>query len=210
MSLKNNHLIILSLFVLLAAGCRSVPLLPGVTAYKIDIQQGNVITQEMLTKLQPGMTRNQVRFVLGTPLLVDPFRTDRWDYIYVMDKRGQRIEQRQLKVYFQDDKMLRYEGDTVTDAQLAQQLSANVESKPAEKPADTRGFFARLFGLGPKPGQAVPPNEPPATVAAQTQTNTAEKPADTRGFFARLFGLGPKPSQPALVANPAPASANAK
>jgi outer membrane protein assembly factor BamE len=165
---KNNHLVLLSLFVLLVAGCRSVPMLPGINAYKIDIQQGNVITQDMLEKLQPGMTRNQVRFVLGTPLLVDPFRTDRWDYIYIMNRKGERIEQRQLKVYFQDDKMLRYEGDTVTDTQIAHQMSVKPETKPTEKPADTRGFFARLFGLGPKPAQQPAPAAPAAAPASAT------------------------------------------
>ncbi len=157
MSRKNNHLIIFSVVVLLFAGCRAVPMLPGVTAHKIDIQQGNVVTQEMVSKLQPGMTRSQVRFVLGTPLLVDPFRTDRWDYVYAMHRKGERVEQRQLKVYFQDDKMLRYEGDTVTDAQIAQQGNRNPEPAAAEKPADKRGFFARLFGLGPKPDPVAKP-----------------------------------------------------
>jgi outer membrane protein assembly factor BamE len=195
---KNNHLIILSVFLLLSAGCRSVPMLPGITAHKIDIQQGNVVTQEMVSKLQPGMTRSQVRFILGTPLLVDPFRSDRWDYIYSMNRKGERIEQRQLKVYFQDDKMLRYEGDTVTDAKVAQEMSR--DSQPptpvAEKPADTRGFFARLFGLGPKPEQATSPVQPA----------TADKPVDKRGFFARLFGLGSKPGQSDTVGNAAPAT----
>jgi outer membrane protein assembly factor BamE len=166
MSGKKNHFIILFLLIVLAAGCRSVPMLPGLTAHKIDIQQGNVVTKDMLEKLQPGMTRNQVRFVLGTPLLVDPFRNDRWDYVYVMNRKGERVEQRQLKVFFQDDKMLRYEGDTVTDAQVAQEQSAQTQTTPAaEKPADTRGFFARLFGWNkPKP-------------PAQTQTNTSQDAA---------------------------------
>ena len=135
MSLKNNNLI---LVLLLIAGCKqmpqvTVPTLPGLTTHKIDIQQGNVITQEMLDKLQPGMTRTQVRFVLGTPLLVDVFRTDRWDYFYSMKKRGELLEQRQLKVFFDGDKMVRYEGDIVTDTKPGAETVAG--TKPAAKPA---------------------------------------------------------------------------
>ena len=123
MSRKNNTLVF-ALAMLPLAGCKqlsnlSVPTLPGLSAHKIEIQQGNVVTQEMLDKLQPGMTRNQVRFVLGTPLLIDPFRNDRWDYVYTMNKKGARIEQRQLKVFFQDDKMLRYEGDVLMETKPA-------------------------------------------------------------------------------------------
>ena len=137
MSLKNNSLILL---ILLIAGCKqmpqlSVPTLPGLGPRKIEIQQGNVITQEMVDKLQPGMTRNQVRFVLGTPLLVDPFRTDRWDYVYTMNQAGRLVEQRQLKVFFQDDKLLRYEGDVVADAKAAAKPADKSLAQPVVKPA---------------------------------------------------------------------------
>ena len=98
------------LLALLIAGCTYVPLL---TPYKIDIQQGNLVTQEMVSRLQPGMTRAQVRFTLGTPLVVDPFRDDRWDYVYVYTKHGAVTEQRRIKVFFKDDKLARIEGDVV-------------------------------------------------------------------------------------------------
>ncbi|HXF65751.1 MAG TPA: outer membrane protein assembly factor BamE, partial [Burkholderiales bacterium] len=65
-----------------------MPTLPTLAPYKMDIQQGNVVTQEMISKLRPGMTRSQVRFALGTPLVVDPFRTNRWDYVYLYEKAG--------------------------------------------------------------------------------------------------------------------------
>ena len=67
-------------FVALLAGCQTVTL-PGLSAHKIDIQQGNYVTQDMVAKLKPGMTRSQVRFALGTPLIADPFHPDRWDYL---------------------------------------------------------------------------------------------------------------------------------
>src|SRR5579885_1296223 len=95
---------LLPLLVLLA-GCTKVPLLPGLTPYRIDIQQGNYVTQDMVSKLKPGMTRSQVRFALGTPLVADPFHNDRWDYIYVLQKRGRVVEQRRIVVLFKDDKL---------------------------------------------------------------------------------------------------------
>jgi len=89
----------------LVAGCNLI------TPYKMDIQQGNVITQDMLARVQPGMTRSQVRFALGTPLVVDPFRDDRWDYVYLYSKQGTVMEQRRIVVVFKDDKLARIEGE---------------------------------------------------------------------------------------------------
>ena len=91
----------------LVAGCNVI------TPYKMDIQQGNVVTQEMIARLQPGMTRSQVRFTLGTPLVVDPFRADRWDYVYLYMKQGVVTEQRRIVVVFKDDKLAHIEGDVV-------------------------------------------------------------------------------------------------
>lgn len=101
----------LILMMLLLAGCQSVPMLPGLTPHKIDIQQGNYVTQDMVDKLKPGMSRSQVRFGLGTPLVVDPFHDNRWDYVYVLQKKGRIVEQRRIVVIFQEDKLLRIEGD---------------------------------------------------------------------------------------------------
>ena len=101
------------LVTLLVAGCGYVPTLPGLTSYKMDIQQGNVVTQEMMARLQSGMTRSQMRFTLGTPLLVDPFRSDRWDYVYLYMKQGVVTEQRRIVVVFKDDKLAHIEGDVV-------------------------------------------------------------------------------------------------
>jgi outer membrane protein assembly factor BamE len=95
------------LVALLVAGCNAL------VPYKMDIQQGNVVTQEMISRLQPGMTRNQVRFTLGTPLVVDPFRSDRWDYVYRYTKQGAVTEQRRIVVVFKDDKLLRFESEVI-------------------------------------------------------------------------------------------------
>lgn len=111
----------ITIVALLVAGC-SMPTLPTLswfTPYKMDIQQGNVVTQEMIAKVEPGMTRSQVRFALGTPLVVDPFRTDRWDYVYLYQKGGVITEQRRIAVIFKDDRLVRIDGDVVPSAAKA-------------------------------------------------------------------------------------------
>lgn len=84
--------------------------------YRIDIQQGNFVSQEMVAQLKRGMTRDQVRFVLGTPLVTDVFHANRWDYVYLLDRPGQPRVQRRLAVFFEDDKLARVEGDVVAAA----------------------------------------------------------------------------------------------
>ena len=97
------------LSLLLLAGCSSVPSL----LYRIDVQQGNFITQEIVDKLNLGMTKSQVRFVLGSALISDPFHDNRWDYVYRLVQDGKLTEQRRLTVFFENDKLIRTEGDTL-------------------------------------------------------------------------------------------------
>ena len=85
----------------------------------------------MIAKLQPGMTRSQVRFALGTPLIIDPFRTDRWDYAYVLYKQGALVEQRTVTVIFRGDVLDRIEGDVVAGANISQPPAAVKPSVPA-------------------------------------------------------------------------------
>ena len=94
------------------AGC-SVPRIPGITPYKIEIQQGNYLSQEMVSQLKAGMSKEQVRFTLGTPLLTDIFHADRWDYIYWRELPDGKRESRRLAVFFEDGKLARVDGDVV-------------------------------------------------------------------------------------------------
>ncbi len=112
-------------------GCGNIPILPFLKPYKIEIQQGNYVTQEMIARLQPGMTRSQVRFALGTPLIVDPFRTDRWDYAYTLYKQGQLVEQRMVTVIFRGEVLDRIEGDVVAGANISQPPAAGKAVVPA-------------------------------------------------------------------------------
>lgn len=86
-------------------------LLSGCVLYKAEIQQGNVVSPEMLDNLKLGMTKRQVVFLLGTPLITDPFHAQRWDYFYSLSKAGEKPERRHLTVYFKDDAVVSVEGD---------------------------------------------------------------------------------------------------
>lgn len=93
---------------LLLAGCAEFP---GV--YKIDVPQGNIVTQDMVDKLRPGMTQNQVRYVMGTPLITDSFNKNRWDYLYRLrsGKTGTTTQER-LQLTFDDEgKLIGLSGD---------------------------------------------------------------------------------------------------
>ena len=107
-------------------------------AYKIDIQQGNVLTQEMVAQLKPGQTREQVRFILGTPLVVDIFHADRWDYVYRFQsgRDDQEFQQRRLVVYFEDGKLTRLDGDVV--ASRGEADAGSVVAKPATRVIDIK------------------------------------------------------------------------
>lgn len=116
-----RFLVLLLPLVLAACALRLTP-------HRIEIQQGNYVTQDMVSQLKPGMTRDQVRFVLGTPLVSDIFHSDRWEYIYSRQPADSRkVEHRRLSVFFQDDKLQRVEGDVVPAQPLA---GAEPESAP--------------------------------------------------------------------------------
>jgi outer membrane protein assembly factor BamE len=96
---------------LLISACSSVPLpqFPGV--YKIPIAQGNIITQDMIDKLEPGMTRRQVIFVMGTPLVRDPYNQDRWDYVFNFQPGGGERGQERVSLYFVNESLSHMSGD---------------------------------------------------------------------------------------------------
>ena len=98
----------LTLLVLLfITGCSSIPSV----LYKLEVQQGNIISQEMVDKLKPNMSKSQVRFILGTALVDDVFHKDRWDYVYRLVQHGNLVEEYKLTVFFEDDKLIRTVGD---------------------------------------------------------------------------------------------------
>jgi outer membrane protein assembly factor BamE len=102
---------VLLLGCLLALTACSIPRLQFPGVYKIDIQQGNIITQEMIDQLRPGMTKRQVTFVMGTPLIRDPFDQDRWDYVYNYQPGGGERGQERVTMFFENDLLTHFTGD---------------------------------------------------------------------------------------------------
>jgi outer membrane protein assembly factor BamE len=84
-----------------------------ITPYRMDIQQGNYVSQDMVSQLKLGMSKEQVRYVLGTPLVADIFHADRWDYVYYREPRKGVREGRKIAVLFEDGKLVRVVGDVV-------------------------------------------------------------------------------------------------
>lgn len=130
----------------LAGGC-SMPRLPSARdlpfIHKIDIQQGNVVTQDMLAQLQRGMDPKKVQFVMGTPVIRDTFHADRWDYLYTFKPGGENTEKRRITLVFVDDKLDHIEGNVVPAAgeltyDLHQDTSVDVPR------LRRKGFVARV------------------------------------------------------------------
>ena len=96
--------IVLAAAMLLATSC-------GPFVYRIDVQQGNVVTQETVSQLKPGMSKAQVRQILGTPLLTDVFHANRWDYYFSSEKNGKAQDRTLLSVFFESDKVASIKGE---------------------------------------------------------------------------------------------------
>ncbi len=93
------------------SGC-GVPRIPGITPYRMEIQQGNFLSQEAITKLKPGMSRDEVKLILGTPLLTDVFHADRWDYVFSRETPDGKRESRRIALFFADGKLTRVDDGT--------------------------------------------------------------------------------------------------
>jgi len=144
----------MTLLAIAVSGCSSVPRI--VNEYKIDVQQGNVLTQDMVSQLKPGLTKDQVRFILGTPVLMDMFHANRWDYVYRLQKGNGQVEMRKFSTFFDaSDKLIRVAGDV--DAAQASDFASLPDSKTREidlgsiapdavnPPVEERGFFGRMM-----------------------------------------------------------------
>lgn len=113
---KLPRALLLAPALLLLAGCGSIDRITKnppnwLTPYRADIGQGNFITQEQASRLQKGMSREQVRALLGTPLLVDPFRDNRWDYVFDIRRGDGGRDRRRYFVRFEKDQLVEWGGD---------------------------------------------------------------------------------------------------
>ncbi|MEW6513990.1 MAG: outer membrane protein assembly factor BamE [Pseudomonadota bacterium] len=121
---------------LLLAACSNTPdITSRLSPYRIDVRQGNYVTQDMVAKLKPGMTRDQVRFALGTPLVADMFHADRWDYVYRFQPGRGEAQLRRLVVFFAEGKLVRVGGDVVAETEATTGAAPAPAARIIEVPA---------------------------------------------------------------------------
>ncbi|MDI1362029.1 outer membrane protein assembly factor BamE [Methylotenera sp.] len=137
---------IVILFAVLCASCGTA--LPTIKPYKLDVQQGNVVTSKMLLQLRPGMTKSQVRFIMGTPLIQDSFHGNRWDYVYQMREKGKITEQRRVILDFDGEALKTVRGDVIPKGSESKTEEGSTNSgtrviNPTEKPAE-KGVLNKL------------------------------------------------------------------
>ena len=192
--------LVAGLFVVLLAACASESSLRSyvphiVTPYRIDIQQGNFITPDMLQKLAVGQTREQVRFILGTPLLVDIFRTNRWDYVFRSAKGWNEPEKRKLIVFFDaSGRVERWEADLPEPAPAAPD-KPTADPQPKAQAPTPPAVPAPAQAVSQASNLTIDAAAPAATVAQASETTSA------------AASVPPSLPGPASAAAPAPAAA---
>jgi outer membrane protein assembly factor BamE len=141
----------LALVAMLLAACatadRYVPSWRSLGVYKIDINQGNYLSQDAVDKLKVGMTQPQVKQLLGTPLVTSPFRADRWDYVYEFSRQGQVVEHRNFTVWVADGKVTRWEGDKLPESVVDLNRSASAKALPAANMQGDKSFWERFLDV---------------------------------------------------------------
>jgi outer membrane protein assembly factor BamE len=143
---------------LLPASLQSSDSLFGlITPYRIEVVQGNVVTREMAANLKPGMSRAQVRDVLGSPLLADIFHVDRWDYVFTIRRQGAPYQQRRVTVLFEGENMKSFEAD---------ELPAEREFVASIDTSKTRGGTPPPLALSDEQIKALPMPAKPIVTAA--------------------------------------------
>ena len=159
-----------------ATGCSSLRtdrLLDIVTPYKVDVMQGNVITKEMAANVKPGMNRDQVRDVLGSPLLTSVFHADRWDYVFTMRRQGIEPQKRSVVAFFKGDVLERLE---------APELPSEHDFITSIRPARAGGGSEPVLALTDEQRKALPrPVKSENTAAVQPQgANRPYPPLETQ------------------------------
>lgn len=178
------------LLTLLCAACSSA--LPSIKPYRMDIQQGNIVTSKMLMQLKPGMSKSQARFVMGTPLLQDSFHGDRWDYFYQYRKDGKIVQQRRVILEFENEQLKRVRGDTIpagVDPTVPELQRRSVEPE--------KGLWDRL--------KFWKSDDAPAAAAAATATPAVgETPSSKEALDPMLVNPpASAPARPSDVSDPA-------
>jgi len=177
--MRNSILFVLAV-ASLESGCGAK--LPSVKPFKMEVQQGNVVTSKMLLQLRPGMTRTQVRYIMGTPLIVDSFRDNRWDYFYELRKQGAVVEKRRVILDFDKDSLVSVRGDVIPSAEnpdiktIAEAPQKKVEAEKEQAWTDKLKFWKAEEGAA-----AAKTTEAAAATAAvaATEAKANKAQADT-------------------------------
>ena len=155
--------IALAALLLASAGCSSLQgdrLLGAITPYRVDVMQGNVITKELAANVKPGMSREQVRDLLGSPLLTSAFHADRWDYVFTMRRQGVEPQRRSVGAYFKTDVLERLE---------VPELPSEKDFVSSIRPSRATGAEPVLALTDEQRKALPPPLKGEATAAAQPQ-----------------------------------------
>ena len=141
------------------------------TPYRVEVVQGNFISREQVEALQRGMSRQQVRDILGTPLVTSLFHADRWDYVFTIKRQGIEPQQRKLTVFFEGDAMARAEGDTMpSEAEFVATLDNR--RKAGKIPVlEASEDSLRAFGSKTAPAATAAPAAGAAAAAAAPPAN---------------------------------------
>lgn len=173
------HLVIWLGAVLTAlAGCSSLDsasqrIVSIVNPYKIDIVQGNFVSREQVQALQPGMSRQQVRDILGTPLVTSIFQADRWEYVFTLKRPNQEIQTRKLTAFFKSDVLDRFEGDEMpTEAEFV----ATLGSRGAKGKVPVLEATPAQLSKYPAPAQPAATTNPARSVPLPTSYPPLEPP----------------------------------
>lgn len=159
---KRPEILIVLLVAVLSAGCSGLRF-PGV--YRIDIEQGNIVDDAMLAKLRPGMTEDQVRFVMGSPQLVDPFEAGRWVYLYRLRRGNGDVVENRVVLWLTDGKLARWEGKGLA---MNARSRLDTSGTPANSPA--------VAGAAPDSGETAPDPTPDADPDSTPDNNPAQGP----------------------------------
>ena len=117
---------------------------PSLGVYKIDVNQGNFVTQDAVEKLKAGQTKSQVRLILGTPLIADAFHGNRWDYVYRYEQQGRVLDDRKFVVEFQEEKLARWSGDSVPVSPIRGYSGERKEGVTTTLSTDNDGWWRRI------------------------------------------------------------------
>lgn len=143
------HRTIISLIAILPlAACTYVDRIP--LLYHLDIHQGNIVSQEMVDQLKPGMNKRQVTFIMGTPLTVSPFHDNRWDYLYSNQPGGEDRLQRRISLMFDQDELVGLQGDFKPGElpSLDASKDVNLDIPKIERDQSLWGHIKSWFGNG--------------------------------------------------------------